>query len=76
MSSISRQFAWSKIGSRTRIDLRVEVFNLLNRANFGPPALVVFAGAADGEAPLPSFGQIRTTVTSSRQTQIGLRVTF
>jgi hypothetical protein len=36
----------------------------------------VFAGAADGEAPLPSFGQIRTTVTSSRQTQLGVRVTF
>jgi hypothetical protein len=74
--ALSRGFGWAPLGPRTRIDLRLEVFNLLNRANFGPPALIAFAGAADGESPLASFGQIRTTVTSSRQTQIGVRMTF
>jgi hypothetical protein len=74
--AVSREFRWGRLGQRTRVDLRLEVFNLLNRANFGPPALIAFAGAADGESPLPSFGQIRTTVTSSRQTQLGVRMTF
>ena len=56
--------------------VRLEIFNLFNRANFGPPSLIAFAGSADGEAPLASFGQIRTTVTSSRQVQLGIRLTF
>jgi hypothetical protein len=62
-------------GSR-RVDLRLEVFNLFNRANFGNPTLIAFAGAAAGEAPLASFGRIRSTVTSARQMQLGARVSF
>ena len=74
--AFSRQVAWPALGSHARVELRVEVFNLLNRVNLGPPSLIVFAGQNDGEAPLPAFGQIRTTVTSARQTQLGVRVTF
>jgi len=62
--------------TRTGVELRVEVFNVFNRANFGVPNLVAFAGAADGEAPLGSFGRIRNTVTSARQVQLGVRVRF
>jgi hypothetical protein len=58
-----------------RVELRVEVFNVLNRANFGPPALIAFSGS-DNEAPLASFGRIRSTVTAARQVQLGVRVTF
>ena len=54
----------------------LEAFNILNRANFGVPELRAFAGQADGEAPLATFGRISNTVTSSRQTQVSLRVTF
>jgi hypothetical protein len=43
--------------------------------NLGPPSLVVFSGT-EGEAPLSSFGQIRSTSTSARQAQIGVRVIF
>jgi hypothetical protein len=64
------------LGARSRLELRVEVFNLFNRANFGVPNLTVFAGAADGEAPLGSFGRIRNTVTSARQVQLGVRLRF
>ena len=60
----------------TRLDLRLEVFNLFNRANFGNPTLIAFAGAGAGEAPLASFGRIRSTVTSARQMQLGARVSF
>jgi len=74
--AVSREFALRGLGPRSRLDLRFEIFNLFNRANFGPPSLIAFAGSADGEAPLASFGQIRTTVTAARQGQIGIRFTF
>ena len=74
---------WPFLGDNTNLQFRVEVFNLFNRANFGPPALLAFAGALPppGSTPPPeealsSFGQIRSTVTSSRQIQIGLRFSF
>jgi hypothetical protein len=63
-------------GNDTGLELRLEVFNVFNRANFGVPNLVAFAGAADGEAPLGAFGRIRNTVTSARQLQLGVRFRF
>jgi hypothetical protein len=67
----------SQLGaSGARLEVRVEVFNLFNRANFGVPNLTAFAGAADNEAVLGSFGRIRNTVTSARQMQLGVRVRF
>ena len=63
-------------GSSARAELRFEVFNLFNRANFGNPTLIAFAGAAANEAPLASFGRIRSTVTSARQMQLGVRIAF
>lgn len=66
----------ARAGSKATVEFRVEVFNLLNRANFGIPNLVAFAGAADGESVLGNFGRIRNTVTSARQTQLGVRVKF
>jgi hypothetical protein len=66
----------ARLTSNSRLELRVEMFNLFNRANFGVPNLTAFAGAADGEAPLGSFGRIRTTTTSARQVQIGVRIRY
>jgi hypothetical protein len=73
--SFTKQLPQARFGTAGRIELRLEVFNLFNRANFGPPSLVAFSGA-DGEPPLASFGQIRSTATSSRQMQIGARIVF
>jgi hypothetical protein len=63
-------------GGLRRGEIRFEIFNLLDRANFGNPTLIAFAGAAANEPPLASFGRIRSTVTSARQMQIGLRIAF
>lgn len=63
-------------GASRRLDLRLEVFNVLNRVNFANPTVVAFAGVAASEAPLPSFGRIRSTVTSARQIQLGARFAF
>jgi hypothetical protein len=65
-----------RLGGASRLELRLEVFNLFNRANFGNPTLIAFAGAAQTEAPLASFGRVRNTVTSARQMQLGVRVAF
>ncbi len=74
--SLVKDSALSGLGTGGRLELRVEAFNILNRANFGPPQLVAFAGAADGERPLASFGRVRNTITSARQIQLGVRVRF
>jgi hypothetical protein len=75
-AAFTRLIPWSRLGSGGRVELRIEVFNLFNRANFGPPALVAFSGTLPTEAPLSSFGQIRSTITSARQVQLGARVVF
>jgi hypothetical protein len=67
---------WRKLGESGNVQFRAEMFNLMNRANFGVPGLTAFTGAADNEAPLGSLGRIRNTVTSSRQIQFGLRITY
>ncbi len=79
---------WSKLGEGTRIQFRVESFNLFNRANFGTPSLQVYAGTPEAlnqppaslaptqPASLATFGRIRSTVTSARQIQLGLRISF
>jgi hypothetical protein len=74
--SLGKEMRWAKLGGSGRIELRVEAFNILNHTNFGIPELRAFAGQADGEVPLATFGRISNTVTSSRQIQLGARVTF
>ena len=74
--SVSKSVRLSSLGSSGRLEIRLEGFNVLNRTNFGIPELRAFAGRADGEAPLATFGRISNTVTSSRQIQLGVRVTF
>jgi hypothetical protein len=65
-----------QLGQGGRLEVRIEMFNVFNRANFGPPQLIAFAGAADNEQPLASFGRVRNTITSARQVQLGVRVRF
>lgn len=58
------------------MQVRVEVLNLLNRPNFATPDRIVFAAADANEAPLATAGRINRTITSSRQVQLGVKVTF
>ena len=73
--ALAKRGRWSAGAQRT-LEFRVEAFNLLNRANFGVPELRAFAGQADNEAPLATFGRITNTVTSARQIQVGVRARF
>jgi hypothetical protein len=60
------------VRERTTLQFRAEVFNVENRANFGTPNATVFSGTSIS----PSAGLITNTVTTSRQTQFGLKLIF
>ena len=55
---------------RLNLQLRAELFNLLNRANFSTPNLVAFTPAGVS----PTAGVITSTSTTSRQIQFGLKL--
>jgi hypothetical protein len=62
------------ISDEFRIQLRAEVFNLLNRANFSIPSVTdIFNpdGTVRGDV-----GRITSTRTSARQAQVGIRVVW
>ncbi|HEV2274959.1 MAG TPA: carboxypeptidase regulatory-like domain-containing protein, partial [Acidobacteriaceae bacterium] len=58
------------IHERLNLQFRAEVFNILNRANFNTPNLVVFTPSGVS----PSAGVITSTSTTSRQIQFGLKM--
>jgi hypothetical protein len=65
----------------TALQFRSEVFNLINRANFGAPLSNVFSNAtiqAGNTRPnvRSDFGLIRDTRTTNRQIQMALKLTF
>ena len=60
------------ITEKANLQFRAEVFNILNRSNFGPPNTTVFSSGAIS----PSAGLITTTATFPRQIQLGLKLIF
>ena len=59
-----------RLGGSRELQFRFEVFNLLNRANFGTPQQNVFN--TDGSVR-EDAGRITTTSTSARQIQLGAK---
>jgi hypothetical protein len=55
------------LGERQRLLLRVDVFNFINRANFGVPVRFLES---------PAFGQAISTITPPRRVQIALKYSF
>jgi hypothetical protein len=69
------------LGSEGNFEFRAEIFNPINRANFGIPNGVTFQGATSdtgqySELPISTAGQITSTVTTSRQIQFALKLLF
>jgi hypothetical protein len=65
----------NRVGERLNVQFRAEIFNLLNRANFQVPPLVDGTDIFDSTGLLnPNAGVLTSTVTSSRQVQLGLKL--
>ena len=64
------------IRERLRLQFRAEIFNLLNRANFNTPNLIVFTPptTANPTGQSGTAGAITSTSTTSRQIQFGLKL--
>lgn len=79
--SLNKDTGLPFLGESGKLQLRVGIFNILNRANFSLPSGRVFAGtvtvpAGATQAPINNVGRITTTATSSRQIQLALKVIF
>src|SRR6185295_4681647 len=70
----SKNVAFSSRGAY--VQLRLEVFNLFNRVNYGSPNPTIFIATADGGAAYnPTAGQISTAL-SPRQVQLAVKYVF
>lgn len=67
--SLAKKFSLSE---RLNLQFRAEIFNLLNHTNFNTPNPVVYTSGTGG--PPPTAGVITATSTTSRQTQLGLKL--
>jgi hypothetical protein len=67
-----------KLAGRRSLQLRLEVFNLLNRANFDIPMNDVDGPAVfdDQGNRLPTAGRIFNTITDAREVQLAVRLLF
>ena len=62
----------TRITENFNLEFRAELFNILNRANFNTPNLIVFTSPAG--VPSSAAGRITTTSTASRQIQFGVKL--
>jgi hypothetical protein len=68
----------TKITEALRVQFRAEFFNIFNHTNFNvPPNLGVFILNSAGTPSVnPTFGQLTSTATTSRQIQFGVKFLF
>jgi outer membrane receptor protein involved in Fe transport len=72
--NVSKNVAFGNRG--TYLQLRLEVFNLFNRVNYGQPNPTIFIATPDGGAAYnPTAGQI-TTALAPRQVQLAIKLVF
>jgi len=68
-----------ELGRSRTLQLRAECFNLPNHPNFAVPSgRTAFTGVNPDGSPIvaPTWGRITSTVTTSRQIQLGLKLAF
>ena len=66
----------TRLHESQHLQFRLEIFNLLNRANFNTPNLITHVLAPGSTTPVqsPAAGLITSTSTTSRQVQLGLKL--
>jgi hypothetical protein len=74
-SSLFKNNHITRISETFNIQLRLEVFNVVNHPNFGPPTgLTSTQLFTQALAPIPTAGTLTLTSTSSRQIQLAVKV--
>jgi hypothetical protein len=68
----SSLFKTFRIREKANVQFRAEFFNLLNRTNFGLPLTTTFTSTGVS----PTAGLINYSATTSRQLQLGLKMTW
>jgi hypothetical protein len=70
----------TRISERVSLQIRAELFNIFNHANFNFPATAVFnPGSAFTNyqaSPVLTAGQITSIVGTARQTQFSMKLLF
>ena len=66
-------FKTTRLTEQATLQFRAEAFNVLNRTNFGIPSLVMLTPSG---APASSAGTITTHATTSRQIQLGMKLSW
>jgi len=56
------------------LQFRAEIFNILDRANFNTPNVILATLSGTTPVPNPAAGVVTSTSTSSRQIQFGLKL--
>ncbi|HXM21963.1 MAG TPA: TonB-dependent receptor [Terriglobales bacterium] len=65
------------ISERFNVQFRAEIFNILNHANFAPPAMPTNTDIFDGTGTLSSVaGALTRTTTTAREIQFAVKVIF
>jgi Carboxypeptidase regulatory-like domain len=62
------------INERLSLQFRAEIFNILDRANFNTPTVILATLSGTTPVPNPTAGAVTSTSTSSRQIQFGLKL--
>jgi hypothetical protein len=66
-----------RISENFNIQFRAEFFNIINHANFAPPASATNTDVFDGTGnPNPALGALTRTTTTPREIQLALKVIF
>lgn len=73
--SIHRNIVVNRISDHFNVQLRIDAFNLLNRANFAPPLDHKVLFNANGTL-VPGAGLIDSTQTPPRQLQLGMKLSW
>jgi hypothetical protein len=81
--SVVKDTGIKPLGENGKLEFRAEIFNILNHANYALPNRTAFNGATSNpvpgntsENPPGTAGQILSTVGTSRQIQLALKLSF